>query len=115
MLQPNKTASQRDRLLALLKSRERVPLPEVIAVGGAQYGARIHELRGLGYRIKSEEEGGRNWFRLITPSPAATSEPQPGNDKNSDRLLNLGSKAEQPEARSFPEFGDLTPGPRYPD
>lgn len=82
------STSQRSQLLALLKSRrgEWVALPEVMGVAGAQYNARIYELRGLGYRITNltqEIDGVRkSWFRLeigsvptrptsATPAPTA--------------------------------------------
>jgi hypothetical protein len=57
--------NQRDRLLALLQSRaeEWVRLGDIMAVAGAQYGARIYELRRLGHRIESKPGGG--WFRLV--------------------------------------------------
>jgi hypothetical protein len=56
-----------------------VPLPQILALGVAQYGARIHELRALGFRIENRKEhiDGvlHTWFRLdsgpaITPRPA---------------------------------------------
>lgn len=52
-----------------------VPLPEILALGIAQYGARILELRRLGFTIENRTErvaGARqrhSWFRLIK-SPA---------------------------------------------
>lgn len=52
-----------------------VPLPEILALGIAQYGARILELRRLGFTIENRTEripGARqrhSWFRLIN-SPA---------------------------------------------
>jgi hypothetical protein len=57
---------QRDRLLTLLKSRapDYVSVGEIIVVAGAQYSARIYELRRLGHRIESKQGGG--WFRLVT-------------------------------------------------
>lgn len=60
-------ASQRDELLALFESRanEWVPLPDILNLGIAQYNARIYELRRLGHRIESKQEGGRSWFRLV--------------------------------------------------
>jgi hypothetical protein len=63
--------TQRDRLLALLKSRapNRVPLPDILALGIAQYNARILELRRLGHRIESEQEGDHSWFRLVPNAP----------------------------------------------
>jgi hypothetical protein len=85
---------QRDRLLALLKTRapDWVPLAEVLAVAGAQYGARIHELRALGYRIQNDP----GWFRLVrTPAPVL-SQPQPTVPQES-------------------LFGCLAPETRYPD
>jgi hypothetical protein len=63
--------TQRGEILALLiKARGgRVPLPEILACS-AQYGARIYELRKLGFRILNERErvNGQlhTWFRLIS-------------------------------------------------
>lgn len=68
---------QRDRILALLKSRAPtwVPLQDILALGIAQYNARIFELRGLGHRIESKQEGDRSWFRLVIDlAPAAIPE-----------------------------------------
>jgi hypothetical protein len=64
---PFDTSSQRNRLLALLESRlcEWVPLPHILNLGIAQYNARIYELRRLGHRIESKQEGDRSWFRLV--------------------------------------------------
>jgi hypothetical protein len=58
---------QRDRILALLKDRAPawIPLPEILALGIAQYNARIFELRSLGHRIESKQDGDRSWFRLV--------------------------------------------------
>lgn len=71
-----KRQSQADRLLALLKAHanELVPLADVIAAGGAQYNARIFELRGRGFRIQNVQQGDRCWFRLVI-TPPATSTP----------------------------------------
>ncbi len=59
---------QRDRILALLKAHEPawVSLPEILALGIAQYNARIFELRSIGHRIESRQQGDRSWFRLVT-------------------------------------------------
>jgi len=52
-----------------------VPLPEILKLGVAQYGARIFELRRLGFIIENKSErvaGARqrhSWFRLLN-SPA---------------------------------------------
>src|SRR6266849_5865838 len=82
---------QRDRLLALLKSRvpDWVPLAPILAVAGVQYGARIYELRRLGHRIESKPGGG--WFRLIAcpaldPTPASVTTSS-GSDSDDDRLF----------------------------
>jgi hypothetical protein len=50
--------TQRDRLLDLLKAGrgDWIPLPETLALGIAQYSARIHELRKLGYGIENRKE-----------------------------------------------------------
>jgi hypothetical protein len=58
---------QRDRLFALLKDRAPgwVPLPEILALGIAQYNARIFELRSFGHRIESKQDRDRSWFRLV--------------------------------------------------
>jgi len=50
-----------------------VPLPQILALGIAQYNARVFELRRLGFVIENKTErvnGARHsWFRLIN-SPA---------------------------------------------
>lgn len=76
-------STQCDRLLALLKSRapEWVPLPEVMDVAGAQYNARVFELRSLGHVImnRTQEFDGvrKSWFRLTTKTFPAPRAPQP--------------------------------------
>ena len=81
--------NQRDRLIALLRNRAPgwVSVPDVMAAAGAQYSARICELRQMGHRIESKPGGG--WFRLVV-HPAAdicpalsltTSSPAPQTDR----------------------------------
>ena len=67
-----KKPRQRDRLLGLLKARADlwIPLKDVLALGIAQYNARIFELRSLGHRIESKQEGDCSWFRLALASTA---------------------------------------------
>ncbi len=94
---------QRDRLLALMKSRVNlwVPLPDILALGIAQYNARIFELRRLGHRIKSKQEGSRSRFRLMpasAPSPVPESRP-----------------VRETPAKAESLFGDLNHEARYPD
>jgi hypothetical protein len=49
--------TQRGRILELLIRRGNwVPLPELLALGIAQYSARIHDLRALGFRIENRRE-----------------------------------------------------------
>jgi hypothetical protein len=99
--------SQRDRLLALLRRHapDWVPLPGILALGIAQYSARIFELRRLGHRIESKQEGSHSWFRLITGNAQIPTS------------VTIDQKREQTETAVADEtlFGDLQPEPRYPD
>ena len=76
----NPFATQRDKLRALLFGRmgQWVPLPDVQALGIAQHGARITELREelepRGYRIDNRLEDGsdgvkRSWYCLTAGHP----------------------------------------------
>ena len=76
MSMPDSLTTQRGRILNLLISARGawVPLPEITACA-AQYGARVLELRRLGFRIENRTkkvDGTRHsWFRLISgPVPA---------------------------------------------
>jgi hypothetical protein len=66
--------TQRSEILRLLLDARGswVPLPEILALGIAQYGARILELRRLGFTIENRTERlsgqRRSWFRLVEPS-----------------------------------------------
>jgi hypothetical protein len=71
-------ATQTDRIVELLRSRHEawVPLPEILALGIAQYSARVHHGRHtLGLQIENRTEvidGVRHsWFRLVEPVSAA--------------------------------------------
>ncbi len=70
-------------LRLLISARESwVPLPEILKLGLAQYGARIHELRRLGFAIENRTErvnGARHsWFRLVNrPAESAWDARQP--------------------------------------
>jgi len=63
----HKRPRQRDRLFALLKNHAPawVPLTDILALGIAQYNARIFELRSLGHCIESKQDGDRSWFRVV--------------------------------------------------
>src|SRR5271157_5030759 len=71
--------TQRTRILRLLSDARGgwVPLPEILALGIAQYNSRIWDLRKLGLTIENRTEtieGVRHsWFRLAN-SPAPTPE-----------------------------------------
>jgi hypothetical protein len=71
---PPNARSQCGRILHLLESRcgEWVPLPEILALGCAQYNARLHSLRRAGYVIENKTETIGNqrhsWFRLLPPT-----------------------------------------------
>ncbi len=53
---PHKRNCQSERILALLKSKEWVTLPEILDLRIANYRARISELRKEGYWIACVEE-----------------------------------------------------------
>ena len=61
--------TQRQRMAALFENNPDiwVPLPDILAMGVAQYGARILELRRAGYEIENKTItfGGvrKSWFR----------------------------------------------------
>lgn len=52
-----------------------VPLPEILALGVAQYAARVHELRRRGHAIENKTQwvGGvrHSWYRLGAPEQSA--------------------------------------------
>jgi hypothetical protein len=93
---PADRQTQRARLLALLVRARGgwVPLAEVQAAAGFQYGARVHECRhNLGLQIQNYQENGHSFFRLV-PGPTSA----PIAPAHQDSL-----------------FGDLRPEGSYPD
>ncbi len=65
--------TQQCRILELLREDGGwVPLPRILALGVAQYSARIYELRRQGHEIQNRVEwvGGKrhSWFRLLANS-----------------------------------------------
>src|SRR5260221_4277512 len=66
---------QSEKILGLLRAAHGawVPLPEILALGIAQYNARIFDLRRQGFTIENRTEVVGNerhsWFRLVSPSP----------------------------------------------
>jgi Helix-turn-helix domain len=120
---PSKRKGQRARLLALLDEARGgwVPLPEILALGIAQYNARIFELRRLGFSIenRTEEIDGvrHSWFRLvdsISPPATSPSHPPPADRPSTtadwfERQTGKPRPAEQTPAAG-PLFGTATHG-----
>lgn len=101
---------QRDRLLALLEARENlwVPLPDILSLGIAQYGARILDLRRLGHRIESKQEGDRSWFRLVTAlASTAIPEPQPIQEAQANPEKTTCGAASADDSRLFSDDAPL--------
>jgi hypothetical protein len=79
--------TQRARILRLLIDAHGswVPLPKILALGIAQYNARLWELRRLGFVIENKSEsvdGTRHsWYRLVSsptpPAPTPAQKPEP--------------------------------------
>jgi hypothetical protein len=76
----HRSTIQSEKLLALLRSAHNawIPLPEILALGIAQYNARIWECRKRGLLIENRTETidgvRRSWFRLVdSPAPALAS------------------------------------------
>jgi Helix-turn-helix domain len=75
---PLQGKTQRGEILRLLLDAQGswVPLPDVLALGIAQYNARIYELRRLGFDIENRTErvGGErhSWFRLVSSPTRST-------------------------------------------
>jgi len=71
-------ATQRSRILAvLIEARgDWVSLPAILELGIAQYGARIFELRRLGFQIENRRQGEHSAFRLV-PHPSRADLPTP--------------------------------------
>lgn len=61
-------ASNRERLLDLLKSGRWISQQEATEAGGMRYSARVKELRAQGYRIETQRlEPRRFFYRLVMP------------------------------------------------
>jgi len=90
--------TQRGRILGLLIAARGsgVSLTEILALGIAQYNARIFELRRLDIPIQNYQEGGHDLFRLVPG--ASVPAPAPSAAACQDSL-----------------FGDLRPQGSYPD
>ena len=81
MLESNKYRKtiQSEAILALLRSSHGawVPLPEILALGIAQYNARIWECRKRGLNIENRTETidgvRRSWFRVVELKPPPAS------------------------------------------
>ena len=98
--------SQRQQILDLLFGACGQELPSIVLARiSLQYGARVKELRGLGFRIhnRTERRAGKvnGYFRM---------ESAHGEQPNGSGKPTL----TPPETGSFPEFGSPPPT-RYPD
>jgi hypothetical protein len=108
---PPQSKTQRAELLRFFLNAKGgwIPLPEILALGIAQYGARILELRRLGFNIENRTEhvdGVRHsWFRLLN-SPA-TPAPEP---TKTEAPREATPWQERPRATGLPLF-DLTVRP----
>ncbi len=105
MISPT-TKSQRQRILDLLLGARGQEVPSIVLARiSLQYGARVKELRKLGFRIsnRTERRAGKvnGYFRI---------ESVPGEQLHSSAK----STVTRPATGSFPEFGSLEPE-RYPD
>jgi hypothetical protein len=85
--------TQRAAILRLLIAARGgwVPLTEILALGIAQYGARILEARRMGFRIENRTErvdGARHsWSRLLNPpAPWSLADPTPAHDAPESNL-----------------------------
>jgi len=100
------TKSQRQRILDLLLGARGQEVPSIVLARiSLQYGARVKELRELGFRISNRTErraGKVNGYFRMESAP----EEQPHSS--------LTSTLTRPATGSFPEFGSLAPE-RYPD
>lgn len=68
--------TQQDRILNLLRSKEWVPLPEILDLRIAKYSSRIAEARRHGYVIENKKERNSNgeihsFYRLLVDVAAA--------------------------------------------
>jgi len=96
--------SQRSRILGLLLSARgsEVPLTRILDLRISQFGARLSEIRGLGFRIVNRIEitpdgEKRSWYRLVSGPSTPTAAPQP--------------ESEPPEQSKL--FGDISPDRSY--
>ncbi len=102
--------TQRGRILELLIKAACgwVPLPDILALGIAQYSARVFELRRLGFRIENRRErvdGVLHTYFRLNGGSAIAPRPAPATDSRALKVLR------EPDATLF---GDLSPE-RYPD
>ncbi len=76
-----------------------VPLPEILALGIAQYNARLWELRRLGFVIENKSEAvdgvRHSWYRLVaSPTPPAPApKPEPAKPSVPTSLFDLSRDA----------------------
>lgn len=86
-----KLKSQRNRILGLLLAARgaEVSLGEILALGVAQFGSRILELRALGFKITNRQEsrdGQHHSFYRLEPGPSMLT-PAPAIETATDTLF----------------------------
>lgn len=110
-------STQRDQLLALFLPDREVPLPEILALGIAQYNARIFELRRLGFRIKNrtKEINGvkHSWFRLVHGPERSAGSVQPDRTARTRQWLSVARGESMPASETRSLFGDHSPDRSY--
>ncbi len=104
-------ATQRGQILDLLIAArgDWVPLPRILELKISQFGARILELRRLGFHIvnRTQNANGQkhSWYRL----ESAPKSPKPNSTKPESNAGTL------PMPGIFPQFESLAAERRYPD
>jgi len=111
MIHANGKTQRAGILRLLIDARgEWVPLPQIME-HAAQYNARIHELRHLGFTIENRTEAidgvRHSWFRLVKspqppflPAPSPTSPEKPAESEYMRRR-------QQEEAAAAPLFSEV--------
>jgi hypothetical protein len=111
-------ATQRGRILELLIAArgDWVPLPKITECA-AQYNARIHTLRRLGFRIENrtkEVAGVRySWFRLVRGPDQPARGPQPDRIAKAREWLSVARGESTPVGATGSLFGDHSPDWSY--
>jgi hypothetical protein len=106
--------SQRARLIRLLLSAPEIGLPSILELQIAQFGARIKELRDLGFDIKNRTASingqTHSWYRLAFDAPAVPPAFPPATPNSGDWYeREHGSRPAESAPDLGPLFGGSTP------